>query len=455
MTGRSVRNAIILLLLLLILIPATIYADVKLMIAVVNPSTTDSQSSPVRYDLPKGIGPDQVIDIGELEMKYDFDKGNYYLAGTVKLEPSERKVLEVTIRDVWNIPEKDLNNLKSHAELLIKRLKDTKHSKAGSTLYNRIIGQLENIITQEKASMASARERINQYYENEVILSEIKENIGMLENLVLDTGGIVEDRVQVPVTLAVPMNARALSDTRDVIELVIKIVNPSRKMKQVVPLKYLLPVEISPRYIIDRDGLEMAYDFDKQCFYLYQDDLELAPEQAKEFIVKVKDIWKISETELSALRSHTENIMLLLQGTDYFPQAKDSSDRITAGIGQIVRTQSTEASAIEHIAYYRDNVRLLQDVKEEIAALEKLISQRGVTAGVTVKWPEEGGGGPQAKKTRGYKGLDMIANSIFRGQAPSIATTWKVIFVIIGFIGTIAAFFFGLWYIQSKKIAKK
>lgn len=455
MTGRSARNAIILLLLLLILIPATIYADVKLMIAVVNPSTTDSQSSPVRYDLPKGIGPDQVIDIGELEMKYDFDKGNYYLAGTVKLEPSEKKVLEVTIRDVWNIPEKDLNNLKSHAELLIKRLKDTKHSKAGSTLYNRIMGQLENIITQEKASMASARERINQYYENEVILSEIKENIGMLENLVLDTGGIVEERVQVPITLAVPMDARALSDTRDVIELVIKIVNPSRKMKQVVPLKYLLPVEISPRYIIDRDGLEMAYDFDKQCFYLYQDGLELAPEQAREFIVKVKDIWKISETELSALRSHTENIILLLQDTEYFPQAKDSSNRITASIAQIVRTQSVEASATEHIVYYRDNVRLLQDVKKEIAALEKLISQRGVTAGVTVKWPEEGGGGSKAKKTKGYKGLDMIANSIFRGQAPSIATTWKVIFVIIGFIGTIAAFFFGLWYIQSKKIAKK
>ena len=454
MIKKCTRNAI-LLLFFIAFIPATIYADVKLMIVVFNPSSTDSQSSPVRYDLPKGIGPDQVIDIGTLEMKYDFDKGNYYLTGIVKLEPSERKVLEISIRDVWNIPESDLNNLKSHTELLINRLKDTKHSKAGSALYKSVMGQLENIITQEKARAASTSERINQYYENEVILSEIKENIGMLENLVLDTGGIVEDRVQVPITLAVPMEAEALSGTKDIIELVIKVANPSRRAKQVVPLKYLLPVEITPRYIIDRNGLEMAYDFDKQCFYLYQDNLELAPEQAREFIVKVKDIWKISATELGALSSHTENIMLLLQGTEYFPQAKDSSDKITANIAQISRTQAAEASAVEHIAYYRDNVRLLRLVKKEIAALEKLISQRGVTAGVTVKWPEEGGGGLKAKKTRGYKGLDMIAKSIFRGQAPTIATTWKVIFVIIGFIGTIAAFFFGLWYIQSKRIAKK
>ena len=60
----------------------------------------------------------------------------------------------------------------------------------------------------------------------------------------------------------------------------------------------------------------------------------------------------------------------------------------------------------------------------------------------------------KATKTKGYEGLDVIAQSIFKGKAPTIATTWKVIFTIIGFIGIIAAFFFGLWYIQSKKKVK-
>ncbi|MCX5678707.1 MAG: hypothetical protein NTY76_06330 [Candidatus Omnitrophica bacterium] len=453
MTRR--RMKIIGILLLLIFISSAGYADVKLKIAIVNPSPTDRQTSPIRYDLPKGIGPEQVIDIGKLEMKYDFDKGNYYLAGTVTLEASERKVLEIAIRDVWGIPEKDLDNLKSHTDMLVKRLKDTKHFKAGAELSKNIIKQLDTMITEEKTAGANTRERINQYYENEVVLSEVKENIGMLENLVLDAGGVVEDRVQIPTTLAIPLRGESLSSDKDIIELKIKAVNPSTKTKQITPVRYSLPAEISPRYIMDRNGLNMAYDFDKQCFYLYQDDLELGPEQSKEYVVKIRDIWNISDTELEALRSHTDNIMLLLQGTDYLKQAQVSADKVSANIDDIVRTQAAKVSAMEHIAYYRDNVKLLRDVKKMIAELEKLVSQRGVTAGVTVKWPEEGGGGPLARRAKGYKGLDLIAKSIFRGQAPTVATTWKVIFVIIGFIGIIAAFFFAVWYIQLKRAGKK
>jgi hypothetical protein len=432
------------------------YADVKLKIAVINPSSTDKQTSPIKYDLPKGIGPEQITDVGGLEMKYNFDKGNYYLAGNVTLEPSEKKIIEVSIRDVWGIPEKDLDNLKSHTALLMKRLKSTKHFKAGSELSKDIVQQLDAMITQEKTAGATARERINQYYENEVVLSEIKENIGMLENLVLDAGGIVEDRVQIPTTLVIPLKPESPFNPKDIIELKIKVVNPSKKSKQVTPVKYLLPTEISPRYIVDRNGLDMAYDFDKQCFYLYQNDLELGPEESKEYVVKIKDIWSISNTELDALKSHTDNIVLLLQGTEYSAQARASADKIDANIDEIARTQASEASATEHIAYYRDNVKLLREAKKTIAELEKLVSQRGVTAGVTVKWPEEGGGrGPLARKAKGYKGLDMIAQSIFKGQAPTVATTWKVIFVIIVFIGIIAAFFFTLWYIQLRKAVNK
>ena len=79
------------------------YADVKLKVAIVNPSTIEKQTTPIRYDLPKGIGPEQIVDIGTFEMKYDFGKGNYYLEGTVTLQPSEKKVLEITLRDVWNL----------------------------------------------------------------------------------------------------------------------------------------------------------------------------------------------------------------------------------------------------------------------------------------------------------------------------------------------------------------
>ncbi len=449
-------NTIILTALLFAFVASSSYAEVKLKIAVVNPSSTEAQSTPIRYDLPKGIGPEQVVDIGALEMKYDFDKNNYYITGNVNLAPSEKKVFDISISDVWSIPETQLTGLKNHVDMLLTKIKNTKHFATGKELSKDLNTRLDAIIAKEKIANANIRERINEYYENMVILDEIKENIGMLENLVIDTGGIVEDRVQVPTTLAVPLGIGDISGDKEVMELKVKVTNPSATKKQATPVKYLLPSEITPRYIIDRSNLDMAYDFNKECFYLYKDNLELDPSQVKEFVVKVKDVWRISDVELDVLKKHTANIMLLLQYTDYASRAKLASDKISNAIDRITKTQGAKVSPAEHIAYYRDNTKLLQDAKLEIAELERLVSQRGVTAGITVQWPEDKqGGGSKVTKTKGYEGLDVIAQSIFKGRAPTIATTWKIIFTIIGFIGIIAASFFALWYVQSKKKAKK
>ena len=446
---RMTRSAIIFLF-LFFLIPATLHADVKLKVVVVNPSTVEKQTTPIRYDLPKGIGPDQVTNIGDFEMKYDFDKGNYYLSGTVTLKPSEKKVFEVHLRDVWAIPEKELENLKSHTESLIDRLKKTKHAKVGDSLSKKIYEQLDYTSKKEKEADLSIKERINQYYENMVVLGEVKENIGMLENLVLDVGGIVEERVRIPTTLAIPVKLDS-SDAKDFIELRIKVSNPSEKTKQVTSVKYLLPSEISPRYMIDRAGLEMAYDFNKECFYLYKDNVELAPDETREYVAKVKDIWRIPDVDLEALETHTGNLTLLLKDTEYFKQAKPFADKIDTCIGEIAKTQLAKVSAAEHIAYHRENMKLLQVAQAQVAELEKLVSQRGASPGVTVKWAEtQTAGGPQVRRQRGYEGIDYIAKSIFRGKAPDIATTWRIIWLILGFLAVISGVFFALQIIYHR-----
>jgi hypothetical protein len=442
----------------LLLASASAFAEVKLKIAVVNPSSTEKQVSPIRYDLPKGIGPDQIMDIGTLEMKYDFDKGNYYLTGDLDLAPSERRVLEVTIRDVWAIPKNDLTRLKEHATLLMNKLKNTKHFDAGNALSKNIEAQLDDMIKKESDGALAIKERINQYYEDVVALNEIKESMGMLENLVLDTGGVVEDRVQVPTTLAVPIasvNKGGAQAAGNVIDLKVKVRNPSETAPLVTPAKFLLPVEVSPKYILDRGGLDMAYDFEKETFCLYKDSVELAAGETKEFIVKIEDMWRIAKVEIEALKSHTHNIMVLLDGSEYYNQAKRASDKINANMDLIVKSQDAKVPAMEHIAYYRDNMKLLQAAKKEVADLERLVSQRGANAGVTVKWPDEAGGGSIMQRKKGYEGIDLIAQSIFRGKAPNVATTWKIIFVIIGFIGVIAGLFFSLWFIQIKKKSEK
>ena len=188
MIKRSITATILTTAFLLFIFCGLAYADIKLKIAVVNPSDTESQTAPVRYDLPKGLTPNEITDIGNMELKYDFDKGNYYLYQVVKLKPAEKQVLEIRLRDIWLTPKKELDFLKDHTKSLTDALKNTKHAKIGDTLARKIIERLNAIEKKEADTNLTITDHINLYYEDVNILSETKEDIGMLENLVLDIG---------------------------------------------------------------------------------------------------------------------------------------------------------------------------------------------------------------------------------------------------------------------------
>ncbi len=437
----------------LLALPA--YCDIKLKVAVVNPSETEEQTTPVRYDLPKGITPEDITDIGTMDLNYDFAKAGYYLYKVVKLKPSERVVLEIHLRDVWLVPQKELDFLKSHTKELAAKLEKTKHAKTGATLAKKIIDQLDEMTKKEANQNMTIGEHINLYYENMGILIDVKNDIGMLENLVLDVGGIVESRVQVPSTLAVPIQPNYVGRS-DIVEMTIRASNPSKTAKQVTNVKYVLPAEVAPRYVVDKGDLEMGYDFPKQSFYVYKDSVILDPGEVKTFVIKIADIWRIPGVETDALKTHTANLMLLLKGTDYFAQAGPIADRITREIDDIKRTQSLKASPAEHIAYYRKNLIAMAEVKSLVSQLEKLVSQSGASVGVTIRDAEAmKGGGEKEKRARGYAGIDYIVQSIFKGKAPTVATTWKMIYMILAFMAILTALFFALWYNQAKRLRKR
>ncbi len=426
--------------------------DIKLKVAIVNPSDTDSQTSPIRYDLPKGIGPDEISDPGELTLKYDMDKGNYYLYGIVKLKPSEKKVLEVGVKDVWSLPVDEIESFVKHTREMDDKLKGTKHAAVGDTLSKKIVTQLDNILKKEKATDLGIKERINNYYENSVALKSTKEEIGMLENLVIDTGGVVAERVSIPTTLAMSIEGVNSSDIKNTVNLTVTAKNPSPSTRQFVDVKYNLPAEVTPKDVAGTDGLEVGYDFRGECFNVYQQKVDLRPGETKTFVVKLRDIWRVPGTELDSVNSHTKNLIVLLEGTERAAQAKPIADKIFENTGIIEKTQNSDVGAEKHITYYRDNTKLFKTTKDYVAQLEKMITQAGVSPGVTVQNAEKlKGGGVESRRPRGYEGVDMVAKSVFRGKAPSVATTWKIIFAILVFLGILGALFFGLWYSKLMK----
>ncbi len=208
-------------------------------------------------------------------------------------------------------------------------------------------------------------------------------------------------------------------------------VNPSPTRTQTIEVKNYLPQEVTPKDVMDSGGLTLEYDIDKSLYYVYASGVELAPGEVRVFEVEVEDIWSIPEEEIDEVRSRVETILRLLGPTEYYDSAKQIGDTINIRLDEIIASQSDEAlSRAVYIGNYRNNVRTLELIKEDIARMEKML----VTAG-----------GPQAP--------EMLADAKVRSDSPSETMTWLIIFIILIFIGLLAAVLFLTWnrHAQSAK----
>ncbi len=205
-------------------------------------------------------------------------------------------------------------------------------------------------------------------------------------------------------------------------------VNPSATKKQAVTIKKYLPVEVTPADIIDAGGLEVEYDEAKALYYVYKNNVELAPKEIRNFEVEVNDIWMVPEYKLSELKGRTEAVLTHLEGTEFYAKAKEIADTIYPRVEEIRTSQMDDTiSKQRHIGAYRQNLITKGDIENDIARMEKIL----VTAG-----------GPPAP--------EMLAESKIKAEAPTKTMTWIVIFVIIIFLGLLGGVMFFTWHQQSR-----
>jgi len=205
--------------------------------------------------------------------------------------------------------------------------------------------------------------------------------------------------------------------------------NPSKIKTQKTKVKYYLPAEVKPKDVSDTSGLELEYDSEKSIYYVYKSELELSPGEMHVFEVEVEDIWFVPDKQLADLKNRTNSIMdRLKENTQYYEKAKEIADTIYPRTEEISATQADEAvSREQHIGIYRQNLLTIEQIKEDIARMEKIL----VTAG-----------GPPAP--------DMLAKTKIKADEPSKTMTWMVIFIITIFTGLLAAVLFFTWHRQSR-----
>jgi hypothetical protein len=205
-------------------------------------------------------------------------------------------------------------------------------------------------------------------------------------------------------------------------------VNPSKSKTQKVPVKIYLPEEVKPKDVIDISGLELDYDSEKRVYYLYKGDLTLSPGELRVFQVEVQDVWIVPEVKLMELKTRIDNILVRLEKTDYYPLAKGIADSVYERLEGIRKTQSDETiSQQQHIGVYRDNMETIAKIMEDIAKLEKALAVAG---------------GPLAP--------EILAKTKIKSDSPTKTMTWIIIFIIIIFIGLMAAVLFFTWQRQAR-----
>lgn len=163
---------------------------VTISVVAVNPSDEKPRTFPVKIDMPSEITPDDVIDGGDLTLEYDDQRSIYFLYNqNVTLEPKETRIFTVLVKDVWFIPDEELNKLRNHTNLILKKLKKSNYYDAAQELANSIYSRLDEIRERQEDESLGQKQRIGAFRQHNVMLEEINEDLAEMEKLLTFQGG--------------------------------------------------------------------------------------------------------------------------------------------------------------------------------------------------------------------------------------------------------------------------
>ncbi len=189
--------------------------------------------------------------------------------------------------------------------------------------------------------------------------------------------------------------------------------NPSKEQTQKVVVKAYLPKEAKPEDVIDKGDLDIGYDSQQGSHYVYG-EYDLKPGEVVEREVELRDIWSVSSSEIEAIRADSAKISGMLKSSEFSERAAFLHNSVEAKMNQIIENQkAAPANPEHHISEYRENLKVLESAKADIALMRSLLAQ--------VK------------------------------PFPT-AVVWKVIIAIIAFLGLLGSVFFIIWQKQVKVI---
>lgn len=402
--------------------PASSLADkIVLRIRAANPAD-QPQSVRIKSHLPAGVTTNNIIDLGGLELDYDVKTDTYFVFREMELGPKRNELFEVVLDDIWFVPEDEIDRYAEHARQLVRKLSGSASQENAEGLLAEIETRVAAILELQAANAISAgvkpMQHIRAYEANLEALTRVKTDLGYLENLVLgegqNVGALIGDVKEAPLVAGgapVPVDDYRTAVVR------ITVRNTSPRETRRVPISYDLPAEVKLQDILDSGELESGVRPGSGICYVHSLNVEIPPNDSRTFEVKIRDRWNVTAQRVKALRARLDEVVNRMGKRENYEAVEAALDTIRDRLAAMEAEEGPTDLDGAYVAFYRRQGERLDVIEQKIARIESALR-------------------PKTKETKHG----------FIAKAPSMKTTWLIIYIVLGFLAVMSLLFFLRWY---------
>lgn len=368
--------------------------------------SSDPQETPLIQYLPPELAKEDVLDAAGLQIRYDDKRSALFLYGDISLAPKENKKFRVIVRDIWQIPQADLDFLKKEAKSRLDYLQETDDQAAGQALYDQIMKELAGIETAQAEEM-NIPQRIEMHRLANEKMTQIRHQVTVMSDFVKQARWL-----------------RETGDAAGTVKMAIQIKNPLSDALEAQKIIRYLPRGVRPEDVLDAQGFEVKFDPERQLYYLYR-EMDLKPSETLSATIVFKNAWKIPIEKLDQLVKTAQEFQTRLKGTQYEETGTKIFAELERLTAQIKELQAKAETPADMIANFSLNLTRFNAVEDGVDKLKELVEE--------IEHP--------VPQTLPY---------YIKPATPDVSTTWKIIYGFIGFLSVIGFMFYALWWGQSK-----
>jgi hypothetical protein len=242
------------------------------------------------------------------------------------------------------------------------------------------------------------------------------------------------------------------------IKIKIIVFNKDAVYPQQVPVKSYLPQEVKIEDVLEKGDFEVFYDAEKQLYYA---ELPITPTDKRPLLLPggsasyeltLKDVWIIEDSEIEGRKDKSDKYLKQLEDKKSYEDGKKLYDYIGQGLDKMVVLQK-KAGTIpveEYISNYRTNLETRTLVDNYLERMRKLIFPELAEgeSPFTLTLPSGLG---SLKGAPGILGAGAGEGEGDKTLGITRESAWKLILIIMTFLGLLSVVFFLIWQSHLKK----